>query len=221
MSFQDDLRRDRPEAAQPATGAGEACADCARLTASHYENFSVVTWLTPRVHRPAFQSIYAFCCWSDDLGDEIDDPSRSLGLLAWWRRTPGPVRGPGAAPVMVAPAETVWSYPIPIDPFEALISAFEQDQKITEYPTFSHLLDYCTRSANPVGHLILHLAGAVRRERPPGRRHLYRAATGKFLAGRGPRPGNRPRLPAPRGPRALRLSRGRSPRPRFTIFSPS
>ena len=52
-----------------------------RLTATHYENFSVVTWLTPREHRPAFQSIYAFCRWSDDLGDEVGDPRRSLELL--------------------------------------------------------------------------------------------------------------------------------------------
>ena len=56
-----------------------------RLTANHYENFSVVTWLTPRQHRPAFQSIYAFCRWSDDMGDEVGDPAEALRLLDWWR----------------------------------------------------------------------------------------------------------------------------------------
>ncbi len=126
---------------------GAACAYCAHLTAAHYENFSVVTWLTPREHRPAFQSIYAFCRWSDDLGDEIGDPARSVELLKWWR---GELRamfqGQARHPVMVALAETVSSYKIPIDPFEALIDAFVQDQTVTEYQTLAQLVDYCTRS---------------------------------------------------------------------------
>ena len=65
MSFQDELRRYGPEAA-PRVSRREALDYCARLTATHYENFSVVTWLTPREHRLAFQSLYAFCRWSDD-----------------------------------------------------------------------------------------------------------------------------------------------------------
>ena len=114
-----------------------------------------------REHRPAFQSIYAFCRWSDDLGDEVGDPRRSLELLSWWR---GELRamyqGQARHPVMIALAETVERYGIPIEPFEALISAFEQDQTVTEYLTYEQLLDYCTRSANPVGHLVLYVAGA-------------------------------------------------------------
>ena len=164
MSFQDDLRRYGPEAVERVS-RDEARAYCAHLTATHYENFSVVTWLTPREHRPAFQSIYAFCRWSDDLGDEIGDPARSLELLEWWR---GELRamyqGQSRHPVMVALAETVSSYRIPIDSFEALIDAFVQDQTVTEYQTYSQLLDYCTRSANPVGHLVLHVAGAYTAE---------------------------------------------------------
>ena len=139
MAFQDDLRRFGPEAAA-ARLEPRGLAYCARLTASHYENFSVVTWLTPREYRPAFQSIYAFCRWSDDLGDEVGDPERSLELLAWWR---GELRalyqGEPRHPVMVALTETVSSYRIPIDPFEALIDAFEQDQTVTEYQTYSQL----------------------------------------------------------------------------------
>ena len=68
---------------------------CARLTATHYENFSVVTRLTPREHRPAFQSIYAFCRWSDDLGDEVGDArsvARAPRLVA--RRVAGDVSRP-------------------------------------------------------------------------------------------------------------------------------
>ena len=85
MTFSEDLRRFGPDSSV-GVSHDDALAYCARLTATHYENFSVVTWLTPREHRPAFQSIYAFCRWSDDLGDEVGDPERSLELLSWWRR---------------------------------------------------------------------------------------------------------------------------------------
>jgi squalene synthase HpnC len=160
MSFQDDLRRYGPEATGSVSRV-EAIEYCARLTASHYENFSVVTWLTPREHRPAFQSIYAFCRWSDDLGDEVGDPAQSLKLLDWWHgELRSMYRGRTRHPVMIALAETVSRYDIPIGPFEALIDAFVQDQTVTEYQGFPQLLDYCTRSANPVGHLVLHVAGA-------------------------------------------------------------
>src|SRR5277367_7152182 len=84
MSFGDDLRRFGPGTSMRVSRE-EAIAYCANLTASHYENFSVVTWLTPRALRPAFQSIYAFCRWSDDLADEVGSTERSLELLAWWR----------------------------------------------------------------------------------------------------------------------------------------
>jgi squalene synthase HpnC len=160
MSFTDDLRRFGPGTAS-CPDREQAMAYCAQLTATHYENFSVVTWLTPREHRPAFQSIYAFCRWSDDLGDEIGDPPKSLELLAWWRgELHDMYRGQARHPVMIALAETVNRYGIPIEPFDALITAFEQDQTVTEYLTFDQLLDYCTRSANPVGHLVLYVAGA-------------------------------------------------------------
>jgi squalene synthase HpnC len=159
MPFQDDLRRYGPEAGgRDPVGLDDAIDYCARLTSSHYENFSVVTWLTPKALRPAFRSIYAFCRWSDDLGDEVGDPARSLELLAWWR---GELRamygGRARHPVMVALAPIVNEFAIPIEPFEALISAFEQDQAVVEYETFVQLLDYCTRSADPVGHLVLYL----------------------------------------------------------------
>jgi squalene synthase HpnC len=160
MAFADDLSRFGPGSSGRVT-RDEALEYCAHLTATHYENFSVVTRLTPPEHRPAFRSIYAFCRWSDDLGDEVGDPRRSLELLDWWR---GELRalydGRARHPVMIALGETVEQYGIPIGPFEALISAFEQDQSITEYLTYEQLLDYCTRSANPVGHLVLHVAGA-------------------------------------------------------------
>src|SRR5437763_479558 len=159
MGFWDDLGRFGP-GSSTRVSRDEAVAYCARLTATHYENFSVVTGLTPREHRPAFQSIYAFCRWSDDLGDEVGDPRRSLELLDWWRgELRAMYRGQMRHPVMIALGETVQCYGIPIEPFEALISAFEQDQTVTEYLSYEQLLDYCTRSANPVGHLVLYVAG--------------------------------------------------------------
>lgn len=160
MTFEADLRRFGPTGPETVSRE-EALEYCARLTSTHYENFSVVTWLTPREHRPAFQSVYAFCRWSDDLGDEIGDPARSLELLDWWR---GELRemyeGRARHPVMIALMETVERYGIPPDPFHALIDAFVQDQTVTEYDTFDQLCDYCARSADPVGHLVLYIAGA-------------------------------------------------------------
>jgi squalene synthase HpnC len=163
-TFQDNLRRYGPDASYALTPE-EARAYVAKLAATHYENFHVVTWLTPRELRPAFQSLYAFCRWSDDLGDEVGDRDRSRALLGWWR---GELRslyeGRARHPVMVALAPTVEAFGIPIDPFLALISAFEQDQTVTDYDTYDQLLDYCTRSANPVGHLVLYLARAYEPE---------------------------------------------------------
>ncbi len=161
MPFLDDLSRYGPRRdgqVSPVSRA-EAWDYCDHLTRSHYENFSVVTWLTPRPLRPAFRSIYAFCRWSDDLGDEVGDPARSTALLGWWR---GELRRmfagePPSHPVLIALSETVREFAIPIEPFAALIAAFEQDQVVTEYATYDQLLDYCTRSANPVGHLVLYL----------------------------------------------------------------
>jgi squalene synthase HpnC len=178
-SFQDDLQRFGPEASFLSSLA-EARAYCRSLTASHYENFSVVTWLTPRSFRPAFESVYAFCRWSDDLGDEVGDRDRSRALLRWWREElhslyDGHVRHP----VMIALGETVREYAIPIDPFLSLISAFEQDQSVLEYDTFEQLLDYCTRSANPVGHIVLCLARSFDEENA---RLSDRTCTGLQLA---------------------------------------
>jgi squalene synthase HpnC len=157
MGFLDDLQRFGPESSEYLS-LDAARAYCAQLTATHYENFSVVTWLTPKPLRVHFQSIYSFCRWSDDLGDEVGDRAKSRSLLAWWRgELQSAYRGEPRHPVMIALRETVSTFGIPIEPFEALISAFEQDQEVLEYETYDQLLDYCRRSANPVGHLVLYL----------------------------------------------------------------
>lgn len=162
MSFLDDLRTFGPDSTHTPSSA-DAWRYCAGLAASHYENFSVVSRLTPKRLRKPFQSIYAFCRWSDDLGDEVGDRELSKRLLAWWR---GELRElycgevPPRHPVMIALAETIRAGRIPIEPFLDLISAFEQDQVVQEYETYDQLLDYCRRSADPVGRLVLYASDA-------------------------------------------------------------
>lgn len=158
-SFAEDLRRYGPNPSVPMPTGAESRAYCARLTREHYENFSVATFLTPPALRPAFDAVYSFCRWSDDLGDEVGDRGRATVLLGWWR---GELRrlfhdDQATHPVFQALRPVVRDFAIPIEPFEALISAFEQDQVVTDYDTFDQLVDYCTRSANPVGHLVLYL----------------------------------------------------------------
>jgi squalene synthase HpnC len=136
----------------------EADAYCRRLATTHYENFPVVSWLLPRRLHQHFYNVYAYCRWADDLGDEVGDVSRSLELLGWWRgELAACYEGRASHPVFVALMPTIREFNIPRDPFADLISAFEQDQTVHEYEAFEQLVDYCRRSANPVGRLVLHL----------------------------------------------------------------
>lgn len=139
----------------------DAEAYCRHLAGTHYENFPVVSWLLPRKLHQHFFNVYAFCRWADDLGDEIGDRSRSLELLAWWREELSACyRGQAHHPVFLALRPTISRFEIPEQPFADLISAFEQDQRVTDYETFEQLRDYCRRSADPVGRLVLYLCEA-------------------------------------------------------------
>ncbi|HLH04541.1 MAG TPA: squalene synthase HpnC [Bryobacteraceae bacterium] len=130
------------------------------LATHHYENFNVVSFLLPKELHQDFYNVYAYCRWADDLGDEIGDTAESLRLLAWWRRELEAVyRGEAAHPVFIALRGTVARHAIPIEPFDRLIRAFEQDQTVTRYRTFDDVFGYCVNSANPVGHLVLYLCG--------------------------------------------------------------
>ncbi len=165
-TFEHELSIWGPGAASPIPPSVPAArAYCRRLATSHYENFTVVSWLAPRRLRQHLCNIYAYCRWSDDLADELHNPARSLELLEWWR---GQLRqcsaGDARHPVFVALAETIREFAIPLEPFEDLISAFEQDQRVHEYDTFTDLANYCRRSANPVGRLVLYLFGQARPE---------------------------------------------------------
>lgn len=154
----DALKRDGAAAELPTVDREQARGYTRNLAATHYENFPVVTRVLPAHLRQHFANIYAYCRWSDDLGDEIGDPKRSLELLDWWeaelRRC---YSGTPTHPVMLALSETIQRFDIPEQPFLDLLTAFRRDQQQVRYETFSDLLDYCRCSANPVGHLVLFL----------------------------------------------------------------
>src|SRR5205807_5441741 len=138
----------------------DAQAYCAQLAQSHYENFSVATWFLPKRLRQHFFNVYAYCRISDDLGDEVGDPQQSLELLAQWAtELQACYAGTPRHPVFVALAETVREFGIPQHEFSNLLIAFRQDQTVTRFETFDHVLGYCKYSANPVGHLVLYLCG--------------------------------------------------------------
>jgi phytoene synthase len=137
---------------------------CERLAQSHYENFPVGSALVPRRLRKYFYAIYAFARTADDFADEGYGESVSererLGLLARWSDLlHESVEGRAAHPIFIALAETRARFNLPVELFEDLISAFTQDVTVRGYETFSELLDYCRRSANPIGRLILALFG--------------------------------------------------------------
>ena len=144
----------------------EALAYTHWLATHHYENFQVVSFLLPKRLHQNFYNLYAFCRWSDDLGDEIGDAQESLRLLAWWRgELQAMYAGRATHPVFVALRATVTQHNLPIEPFDHLIQAFEQDQTVTRYRNFEELFEYCRYSANPVGRLVLGLCGYQDAER--------------------------------------------------------
>ena len=130
------------------------------LATRHYENFSVVSLLLPRRLHQDFYNVYAFCRWADDLGDEVGDRAESERLLEWWGLELEAMYGGRANhPVFLALQATVERHKLPIAPFQDLIRAFVQDQRVIRYKTYEELLEYCRYSANPVGRLVLYLCG--------------------------------------------------------------
>lgn len=141
-------------------------APCAplRVSASHYENFPVASFVVPRAVRPAIVAIYRFARAADDLADEGDlAPAERLAELDRYERALDAM-ALGATPdepPFPALAESVRRHGLPLDPFRDLLSAFRQDVTTTRYASFAAVLDYCSRSANPVGRLLLALYGAA------------------------------------------------------------
>jgi squalene synthase HpnC len=159
--FAADLKNWGPRRSVPAPSLMQAQAYCRALARRHYENFPLASWMLPRRLHQHFFNVYAYCRWADDLGDEVGDRGRAAELLGWWREElENCYLGSTTHPVFVALHTTIERFSIPQQPFEDLISAFEQDQRVTQYETFEQLSDYCRRSANPVGRIVLRLCGS-------------------------------------------------------------
>ncbi len=140
----------------------EAQAWCKHLTTTHYENFHVATFFLPAALRPHFHSVYAFCRTSDDLGDEVADTTTATRLLAEWREMLHQCFAQpelSRHPVYVALQPTIAVRSLPIEPFDDLITAFEQDQIHTHHESLASLEEYSRYSANPVGRLVLLVSG--------------------------------------------------------------
>ena len=136
------------------------------MSVDHYENFPVASLLCPPALRPAVAAIYHFARTADDIADEGDaTPAQRLADLAAYRaELQAACRGAGVAsarwPQVFEPLRTVLaSHALPPDLLADLLSAFEQDIVRDAYVDRADLLDYCRRSANPVGRLMLHLYG--------------------------------------------------------------
>ncbi|HJW10743.1 MAG TPA: squalene synthase HpnC [Albitalea sp.] len=135
------------------------------MSVNHYENFPVASWLCPRALRPPIAAIYWFARTADDLADEGDaSPAQRLADLAAYREDlsavfSGASPSPRWAAVFEPLTRAIAQFQLPQPLLEDLLSAFAQDVTHPGYADRAELLDYCRRSANPVGRLLLHLYG--------------------------------------------------------------
>lgn len=143
------------------------------MAVDHYENFPVASLLLPKALREPVTHIYQFARSADDIADEGDAlPNQRLALLAGYRAALQQLQNGALLLVPSDPRYKVFEplgrsiqrLNLPMTPFFDLLSAFEQDVVMHRYPSQEALLDYCSRSANPVGRLMLHLYGAVSEE---------------------------------------------------------
>ena len=138
---------------------------CARLARSHYENFTVASWLMPPAMRKHMYAIYAYSRIADDFADEDHDLAK---LDEWEHELDLAYAGTPRHPVFVALADTVTRFDIPRQPFADLLVAFRSDVDFQGFETIDDLLGYSRYSANPAGRLVLYLFGY----RDPERQHL-------------------------------------------------
>lgn len=135
---------------------------CRHLATTHYENFHVATWFLPKAVRPHFESVYAYCRVSDDLGDEVANRATAMRLLDEWGALVDECYDAPAQsrhPVFVALRETVAAHSLPRHLFHDLLAAFRLDQVKTRYESIAELEAYSRDSANPVGRLVLLVSG--------------------------------------------------------------
>jgi squalene synthase HpnC len=138
------------------------------MAVDHYENFPVASVLLPRRLVPAVEAIYAFARSADDIADEGDaaPPERLAALDRYEDALDAIARGePQNDPMFARLATVVAAYSLPLQPLRDLLSAFRQDVQTARYADYAGLLDYCRRSADPVGRVMLSLYGAAADER--------------------------------------------------------
>jgi hydroxysqualene synthase len=155
------------------TSLDAAYASCEHAARSHYENFPVASLLVPAPMRRHIAALYAFARAADDFADEgsraVADRHR---LLDGWKArlndaatapSPGPPPRDGeprnTVEIFLALGNTIRSKRLPVGLFDDLLSAFAQDVTVTRYAAWDDVLDYSRRSANPVGRLVLRIAG--------------------------------------------------------------
>jgi phytoene synthase len=155
------------------SGLDAAYASCEHAARSHYENFPVASLLVPAPMRCHIAALYAFARAADDMADEgaRDAAERHRLLDGWSARLNAAVTAPAPGPpprdgepgntidIFLALGDTIRRKRLPVPLFEDLISAFKQDVTVTRYAAWDDVLDYSRRSANPVGRLVLRIAG--------------------------------------------------------------
>ena len=144
-----------------------AYARCEHLARQHYENFPVASRLLPKATRPHIAAIYGFARIADDFADEgrRTDAERLALLDDWQSRLHDAASGrprnedSDAGAIFLALADTIRRCRLETQLFDDLLSAFRQDVQVKRYGTWDEVLDYCRRSANPVGRLVLRVCG--------------------------------------------------------------
>ena len=124
------------------------------MAVGHYENFPVASLLLPAALRAPVEIIYRFARGADDLADEGDDPAEIR--LQKLQRYRDQLEAP-AEPLFHQVQNVIREHDLPPQLFRDLLDAFSQDVTKKRYASYAEVLDYCRRSANPVGRLLLHL----------------------------------------------------------------
>jgi squalene synthase HpnC len=136
--------------------------DSLTLASTHYENFPVASIILPKRLREPIGLIYSFARQADDFADEGDlTPEQRLALLDGFRQELDLIQAyiKPATPFFVTLGSMIRSHKLPLQPFYDLLDAFSQDVVKARYENFGEVMDYCRRSANPIGRLLLHLYG--------------------------------------------------------------
>ncbi|MCA9713411.1 MAG: squalene synthase HpnC [Myxococcales bacterium] len=159
----DDPARDGPYpdgARRGGWSLEDSYAYCERLASAHYENFPVASRFVPAPLRPHVTAVYAFARTADDFADEPRYEGRRVEALNEWEQLlERSYHEEAEHPVFIALRDTVRRHDIPITPFQCLLTGFRMDVGRRRYRTFDELRRYCSKSAEPVGRIVLEIHG--------------------------------------------------------------